>query len=143
MIGETFLFLDQLEDMVEYDLWLNLYSELTDKLNLGAHPMRVMKEMGYKKKHPLVLVPGFASTCLAVQSTEKKQWENERVWLNLRAIGAANFAAMKRKIRTKVHSDQANLIAGECTQNDWVSHLLLGEDGWHDTFSRYTHNIQL
>ena len=49
--------------------------------------VRSAKERGCIPHHPVILVPGYMSSCLAVEESPWKDWSDRRIWLSMQAMG--------------------------------------------------------
>jgi len=83
----------------------------------------------YKPYFPILLIPGYGASSLAVwESEERRDWEEERIWVGLRKIGS--LARIKKlegifkkpkKCRKLDETDYDN-------SRVWLRHMMLAED---------------
>ncbi len=70
----------------------------------NAKKLRVGQEkfnLGYRAKHPVILIPGFASSGLDVWQSPEKSWYRERLWVSL---GKLSQKFLSENIKSTVSS---------------------------------------
>eukprot|EP01105_Mastigella_eilhardi_P020016 TRINITY_DN4741_c0_g1_i1.p1 TRINITY_DN4741_c0_g1~~TRINITY_DN4741_c0_g1_i1.p1 ORF type:complete len:1062 (-),score=244.48 TRINITY_DN4741_c0_g1_i1:53-3190(-) len=155
-IGDTSLFLSEIEPMKGYDVWADLNQDPNEEL-VSCNPAKKAKDLGYKPHLPIVLVPGFASSGLRAVESTQSSWVGQRVWLSLEKIGTERMKTMGRNMSLSVLSrlksrrsakNSVELDAADGAEqnkddapesqedavfrNLWVSHVVLADDGCHD-----------
>eukprot|EP01105_Mastigella_eilhardi_P027590 TRINITY_DN8597_c0_g1_i4.p1 TRINITY_DN8597_c0_g1~~TRINITY_DN8597_c0_g1_i4.p1 ORF type:complete len:622 (-),score=65.10 TRINITY_DN8597_c0_g1_i4:612-2249(-) len=91
----------------------------------AENPVRALREKGYVPAHPIVLVPGFASSGLIIQRSTIPGWEGQRVWLSLTKIGTIRAQSLYRAMS---HWWRGNEEPAACTRGEEAAACTRGKE---------------
>jgi hypothetical protein len=97
---------------------------------------QINAKLGYRAKHPIILIPGVISSALDVwYSEEKPEWTQQRIWLSMSKIGL-KFRNGGDREEILSFSGFSATESEELSRRDavrnWVKHITPREDGWSD-----------
>lgn len=91
MYRKTFFFLKKCNTQ------LNFFLEV---VMVGTKVGRDLATEGWQPDHPVVCIPGFASSALYVKKGLKK-WEGKRIWLDINNLLGSKVSQLSNKLQSK------------------------------------------
>lgn len=94
-----------------------------------------LSQEGMKANFPVILIPGYGASALSVwKSEEKKEWEEERIWIGMSKIGSV--AKLKRlESRLKKLGKGGEFLSEQNKYEQsriWLKHIMLYDDCYSD-----------
>eukprot|EP01094_Clydonella_sp_ATCC50884_P026691 TRINITY_DN7412_c0_g1_i3.p1 TRINITY_DN7412_c0_g1~~TRINITY_DN7412_c0_g1_i3.p1 ORF type:complete len:114 (+),score=19.75 TRINITY_DN7412_c0_g1_i3:206-547(+) len=94
-----------------------------------------MEQLGYVPRNPVILVPGYMSTCLEVQESPWREWSDRKVWLSMQAMGFekvfTDALPMFKKYSEGLKSELLNQRRDTeelSLKRKWIQHMVLDAD---------------
>lgn len=87
-----------------------------------------------KKRLPVLIIPGFMSSGLVVQSSNvRPDWVGERIWINLTSLGIQSFhfgkSVEEREDGDSTSQSDSDEVKRNVTyKSDWLQHMVLSND---------------